>query len=111
MAKHYRDLHTVGWYVSRPGAGTELTEADALNHARWFARAGQILLVVDSRTHQAALYAWASDRLTLVTTGPIARRYSRAKRLTFPVAGVGLLIVLGVALGAVSFIFAQALGG
>jgi hypothetical protein len=111
MAKHYRGLHTVGWYVSRPGNGTELTEADVLNHSRWFAHPGQILLVVDSQTHQAALYAWVSGRLTLVTAGPIARRYTRPTRLTFPVAGVGLLVVLGVALGAVSFIFAQALGG
>src|SRR5436190_734385 len=36
MARHYEGLEIVGWYVSRPGAGTELTPGDLANHHRWF---------------------------------------------------------------------------
>jgi hypothetical protein len=111
MARHYPGLETVGWYVSRPGQGTALTQADALNHRRWFSRPDQILFVVDSTAHRAAIYAWGSGRLVKVTEGPIARRYTRPPRPRFPVAGISLLAVLGVALGAIGFIVAQALGG
>jgi hypothetical protein len=111
MARHYAGLEAVGWYVSRAGQGTGLTEADVLNHRRWFARPDQVLLVVDSLTHHAAVYAWSGGQLVQLTEGAVARRYTRPPRSGFPLAGVGLLVVLGVALGIVAFVIAQALGG
>lgn len=111
IARHYPGLETVGWYVSRPGRGTALEEEDFINHTRWFSRPDQILLVVDSRTHQAAMYVWIAGELTQATEGPVARRYTRPSRPRFPLAGVGMLLVLGVTIGAISFIVAQAIGG
>jgi proteasome lid subunit RPN8/RPN11 len=111
MARHYAGLDVVGWYVSRPDHGTTLTAADANNHARWFARRDQVLMVVDSRTYRAAIYAWTADGLAQVSEGPVARRYTRPRRLGFPVAGVALLAVIGMALGALAFLIAQAIGG
>lgn len=111
IARHYPGLETVGWYVSRPGRGTALEEEDLVNHTRWFSRPDQILLIVDSRTHQAAMYVWIAGELTRVTEGPVARRYIRPSRPRFPLAGVSLLLVLGVTIGAISFIVAQAIGG
>lgn len=111
MARHYQGLEAVGWYVSRPRQGTGLTEADMLNHRRWFARPDQVLLVVDSAAHRAAVYAWADGQLVRVTEGAVARRYTRPPRPSFPFAGVGVLAMLGVAIGVIAFIIAQALGG
>jgi hypothetical protein len=111
MARHYQGLETVGWYVSRPGQGTGLTEVDVLNHRRWFSRPDQVLFVADSISHRAAVYAWASGRLVQVTEGPVAPRYTQPPRLRFPVAWISLLTVPGFALGAIAFIVAQALGG
>jgi len=111
MARYYAGLEAVGWYVSRPGQGTGLTEADILNHRRWFARPDHVLLVVDSLSHQAAVYAWSGGQLVRVTEGAVARRYTRPPRPGFPLAGVGLLAVLGVAIGIIAFVIAQALGG
>ncbi len=111
MARYYGGLEAVGWYVSRPGQGTGLTESDVLNHQRWFARRDQVLLVVDSLSHHAALYAWSNGRLVRVTEGAVARRYTRPPRPGLPVAGIGLLAVLGIAIGIVAFLVAQVLGG
>jgi proteasome lid subunit RPN8/RPN11 len=111
MGRYYRGLETVGWYVSRPGCGTAPTEADVLNHGRWFSRADQVLMIVDSSTHQAAVYAWSRGRLARLTAGPIARRYTRAPRPTFPLAGLSVLALLGIVMGVIAFVIAQALGG
>jgi len=111
IARHYPGLEAVGWYVSRPGQGTGLTDADILNHRRWFARPGQVLLVVDSVSHRAAVYAWSGGELVCVTEGPVARRYTRPPRPGLPLAGVGLLAVLGIAIGIIAYVIAQALGG
>jgi hypothetical protein len=102
MARYYPGLDTVGWYISRPGNGTGLRPEDLANQRRWFDRSGQILLVVDSLSHR---------RLTALTEGPVARRYTHPPRPRYPVAGVGVLAVSGVAFGAFSFLIAQALGG
>ncbi len=111
MARHYGGLEAVGWYVSRPGQGTGLTEADVANHGRWFSRPDQILLVVDSRSHRAAIYVWSGRGLVRLTEGPVARRYTRPPRASFPYAGVSLLSVIGMAAGAIAFLVSQALGG
>ncbi len=111
MARYYAGLEAVGWYVSRPGRGTGLTEADILNHRRWFARSDQILLVVDSLNHKAAVYAWSGAQLVRVTEGAVSRRYTRPPRPGFPIAGLGLLAVLGMTIGIIAFVIAQAMGG
>jgi hypothetical protein len=111
MARYYPGLDTVGWYISRPGNGTGLRPEDLANQRRWFDRSGQILLVVDSLSHRAALYGYHDGRLTALTEGPVARRYTHPPRPRYPVAGVGVLAVSGVAFGAFSFLIAQALGG
>jgi hypothetical protein len=111
MARHYQQLEVVGWYVSRPGAGVGLTEADTINHARWFARPDQILLVVDSQSHQVAIYVWRDQQLIQLTSGVIARRRDRPAPARFPAAALTLLIIIGIALGAIAFVIAQAFGG
>jgi proteasome lid subunit RPN8/RPN11 len=111
MARHYSGLEAVGWYLSRPGRGTTLTEADAANHVRWFGRGDRILLAVDSRSHRAAIYTLTGQRLVRVTEGPVARRYSRPPKPGVPAAGLALLSVVGVALGLMAFVIAQAIGG
>jgi proteasome lid subunit RPN8/RPN11 len=111
MARYYAGLEVVGWYVSRPDQGTTLTAADVTNHGRWFARPDQILMAVDSRSHHAAIYGWTPDGLTQLSEGPVARRYTRPGRPGFPTAGVGLLVVIGIVVGALAFLVAQAIGG
>jgi len=111
MARHYPGLETIGWYVSRRGQGTALTEPDLLNHRRWFSRPDQILLVVDSVSHRAAVYAWSGGQLAQLTEGPVDRRYMRPTRSAFPLVGVGILAVLGIAIGVLAFVIAQAFGG
>jgi hypothetical protein len=111
MARYYQALEPVGWYVSRPGYGTGLMEADVVNHSRWFARPDQILLIVDSSTHHAAIYGWVAGRLTAVAHGAVTRRAGMRRRKRFPAAAVGLLIIIGITLGVICFIFAQTLGG
>jgi hypothetical protein len=110
MARHYEGLETVGWYVSRPGRGTEPTEADVANHRRWFARPEQVLLVVDSRSHRAAIYGWSAAGLVRYTEGPVARRYTRPAKPGFPLAALALLAVIGVVIGALAFLVVQAIG-
>lgn len=111
MARYYPGLETVGWYVSRPGLGTNPTESDILNHSRWFARRDQLLMIVDSVSHRAAMYVWDHGRLVQLTDGPIARRYARPPRPRFPAAGVGVLALMGIVIGIIAFVIAQALGG
>lgn len=111
MARHYPRLATVGWYVSRPGNGIGLTEADQLNHSRWFGHSGQVLLLVDSVAHRAAVYGWSANRLALLSDGTVARRDTGLHRRAIPVAAIVMLIIIGAALGAVAFTLAQALGG
>ncbi len=111
MARYYPGLETVGWYVSRPGHGTGLIPQDVANHARWFGRPGQILLVVDSLSHRAALYADGRGGLVQLTEGPVARRYTHAPKPGFPYAATGVLALGGVTFGALAFLIAQALGG
>lgn len=111
MARYYAGLETVGWYVSRPGRGTGLTPQDVANHARWFGRPGQILLVVDSLSHRAALYGYGPGGLVPLTEGPVARRYTHPAKPRFPLAATGVLAVAGATCGALVFLIAQALGG
>lgn len=109
MGRHYRGLEVVGWYVSRPGQGTALLEADLLNHQRWFTRADQILLVLDSRAYRGSLYAWANGGLRQVHEGPVARRYVRPGREGPPVAALCFLVVLGILLGAIAFLLVHSI--
>jgi hypothetical protein len=111
MGRHYPQLETVGWYVSRPGNGIAFTDADELNHSRWFAQPEQVFLLVDSVGHQAAVYGWRGNRLALLTDGTVARRGTGSQRHGTPAAAIGILIIIGAAVGAVAFILAQALGG
>jgi proteasome lid subunit RPN8/RPN11 len=111
MADHYGGLEVVGWYVSRPGHGTEPTETDVVNHQRWFARPDQLLLLVDSLSHRAAVYGWGTDGLRQITEGPIARRFTHPPRLGFPMAAAAMLAVIGVVVGALAYLLAQVIGG
>jgi proteasome lid subunit RPN8/RPN11 len=111
MARHYEGLEPVGWYISRPGHGTELMQPDVANHHRWFTRPDQILLAVDSRSHRAAIYGWAGETLQLISEGPIARRYTRPPRPRFPSAAIALLVLIGVIGGALAFLLTQLTGG
>lgn len=103
MSRHYAGLELVGWYISRPGNGTQMTDADMLNHQRWFARHDQVLLVLDSRSHRGALYAWSGDRLARISEGPVARRYTRPPRDSAPVAALILLTAFGILIGIAVF--------
>jgi proteasome lid subunit RPN8/RPN11 len=109
MARHYAGLEVVGWYLSRPGMGTELIEADIANHQRWFDSPKQVLLTLDSRAHRGALYQSLPQGLVRLHEGPVARRHTRPE----PPPGIGgavaLLAVLGVALGALLFLVIQVL--
>jgi proteasome lid subunit RPN8/RPN11 len=111
MARHYPGLAVLGWYVSRPGHGTQLSAADHANHRMWFARPDQLLLVVDSRSHRAAIYAWHENQLARLTEGPVARRYTHPPKTRFPGGAVSLLAGLGVGTGALAFLVAQVIGG
>jgi proteasome lid subunit RPN8/RPN11 len=110
MTRYYTGLDVVGWYVSRPGCGTGLSEAEALNHGRWFARPDQILLVVDSQTHRAAIHAWVQGRLVSVAEGAVTRPVGvRRRKSKFPLAALSLLIIVGGMLGVGAFLIKWAL--
>lgn len=110
MARYYAGLEPVGWYISRPGRGTELTDAEVANHSRWFARPDQILLAVDSQSHRAAIYGWSGGRVRLITEGPVARRYTHPPRLGLPSAALAMLVLIGVAGGALAFLVTRLVG-
>jgi len=107
MARHYQGLEVVGWYVSRPGQGTTLLDADLVNHQRWFTRPDQVVLVFDSQTHRGSLYAWGAGGLAQIHEGPVTRRYARPERRRAPVGALCFLVALGAFLGAVSFLLIQ----
>jgi hypothetical protein len=91
-------------------AGPELSETDALNHGRWFARPDQILLVVDSQTHRAAIYAWVQGRLAPIGEGAVTRPIGvRRPSPQFPLAALSLLIIVGMMLGLIAFLIDRAL--
>lgn len=106
MADHYQGLEVVGWYLSRPGQGTGLTDADTANHHRWFGLPHQVLLMLDSRSLRGALYTPGPTGLVQVHEGPVARRYTNPAPSTGVAAAVALLVTIGVLLGA--FVFAIA---
>jgi proteasome lid subunit RPN8/RPN11 len=111
MADHYHGLEVVGWYVSRPGKGTDLRDGEQANHLLWFSRGQQILLILDSRRHRGALYAPAvsGGRLVQLHEGPVARRYARPSQPAGrPLAALAILICLGILLGALGFIVVEA---
>lgn len=77
MAQHYLGLEIVGWYVSRPNAGTRLAPSEVAQHARWFPQPHNIALVVDSAAMRGALLGWRDGQLAELHEGPIERRYTR----------------------------------
>jgi proteasome lid subunit RPN8/RPN11 len=109
MARHYGGLEVVGWYLSRPGMGTELLDADITNHQRWFTSPRQVLLTLDSRAHRGALYQAHDRRLVRLHEGPVARRYTQPQPPRGIGAAVALLAVIGMALGALLFLLTQVL--
>ncbi|HEY4095785.1 MAG TPA: hypothetical protein VGM33_09755 [Baekduia sp.] len=109
MARHYAGLEVVGWYLSRPGMGTDLVEADVTNHQRWFDSPKQVLLTLDSRAHRGALYQTLPQGLVRMHEGPVARRHARPAPSPGVGAAVAVLAVLGVALGALLFLVTQLL--
>jgi proteasome lid subunit RPN8/RPN11 len=104
MGRHYTGLEVLGWYLSRPGIGTDLLDPDIANHQRWFGAPGQILLTLDSRAYRGALYQRKGAAMTRLHEGPIERRYTRAKPQGRPIAALMLLTVLGIALGSLGFL-------
>ncbi|MDX8152097.1 hypothetical protein SK069_10870 [Patulibacter brassicae] len=97
--RRFAGLEVVGWYLSRPGYGTALLPADEHNHRTWFASGQQLLLLIDSRTLRGAMYLSDGQRLVCVHEGPIERRYLRPTRPGVPALAVGLLLILGAAIG------------
>lgn len=111
MARHYRGLEIIGWYVSRPGRGTALTPAEAADHRQWFPQPHQVALVLDSSSHRGALFAWDGGRLVELYEGPVERRYTHAPRGRAPWRGHAVLAAAGAAAGAASYVLsAQVLG-
>lgn len=108
MARHYVGLEIVGWFISRPGHGTDPGPADLANHSASFGQPHQVLLVLDSRAHRGALYGWHEGRLFQLHEGPVERRWTRPPRPRAPIAAVTVLAVLGVLLGTVLFLLTQA---
>jgi hypothetical protein len=100
MARYYAGLDIVGWWVSRPGPGTELDQAELLAAGEWFARPNQFGFVFDSQHRQAALYGWDNGRYVRVGTGPVPRRLTRPGRTaTSPLRPALMAFGLGVVLG------------
>jgi proteasome lid subunit RPN8/RPN11 len=108
MGRHYAGLEVMGWYLARPGMGTELLDPDVANHQRWFGSPGQILLALDSRAYRGALYQRHGTAMTRLHEGPVERRYTRPAREGRPAAALMLLTVLGIALGSLGFLLYQA---
>lgn len=104
MARHYPGLEIVGWYVSRPGGGTGLSDAELAGHAHWFHRPHQVALVVDSGSRQGALYGWRDGRLTALHEGPIHRRYTHAPPARSPWRAYLLLALCGAGIGAAAHV-------
>jgi hypothetical protein len=100
MARHYRGLEIVGWYVSRPGRGTALTGPELAEHARWFPHPHNIVLVVDSAALRGALLGRHDGRIVELHEGPIQRRYTHAAPHRAPWRAYLLLAACGSALGA-----------
>jgi proteasome lid subunit RPN8/RPN11 len=112
MADHYGGLEVVGWYVSRPGAGTDVRDSEQANHLAWFSRGQQMLLIFDSRTYRGSINAPAgpAGRLTQMHEGPIARRYVRPAKADqgYPLLGLLIVVLFGVLAGALAFVITEA---
>ncbi len=100
MARHYPGLAVVGWYVSRPGMGTDLSPLERQAHQRWFPQPHQVALIIDSRAFRGALFGWHLGELVELHEGPIARRYTFPRREGVPWRGYAFLAACGAILGA-----------
>jgi proteasome lid subunit RPN8/RPN11 len=100
MARHYPGLEIVGWYVSRPGAGTAMSAGEIAAHERWFAQPHAIALIVDSTAMRGALVGRRDGQLVELHEGPIERRYTHRPRVGSPWRAYALLAVCGAGIGA-----------
>ncbi|HEX8121734.1 MAG TPA: hypothetical protein VF549_10775 [Solirubrobacteraceae bacterium] len=116
---HYAGSEVVGWYVSRPGAGTDAHHGDILAHQSWFP-GPRVLLVLDPTLHAGALYVGSPAGLHLLHQGPLdagvatagvaaaaaeaeaeaAARWPRGATLAAAVVGVLLGLLIWLAAGA-----------
>lgn len=107
MARYYAGLDIVGWWVSRPGPGTELDQTDLEVAGEWFSRPNQFGFVFDSRHRRAALYGWHGGRYVRVHEGPVPRRLTRpGTRVTSPLRPALMAFGLGVVMGVVGWLAA-----
>lgn len=102
MARYYAGLDIVGWWVSRPGPGTELDQSELEAAGETFARPNQFGFVFDSRHREAALYGWQDGRYVRIHEGPVPRRLTRpdakaSSPLRPALTAFGLGVVIGVA--------------
>ena len=100
------DLELVGWYVSRPGFGLFLTPAEVEMHRRYFPRAEQFALVLDSQASRGGVFARRGDRIELVDAGSIERRAIAPRPARAPVRAWAALAGGGVALGLAAWLAA-----
>jgi hypothetical protein len=102
MGRYYAELEIVGWWVSRPGPGTELDQSELEAAGETFARPNQFGFVFDSRHRQAALYGWQDGRYIRFHEGPVPRGLTRpGAKASSPVrpalTAFGLGVMIGVA--------------
>jgi hypothetical protein len=102
MARYYAGLEIVGWWVSRPGPGTELDQSELEAAGETFTRPHQFGFVFDSTHRQAALYGWQDGRYIRIHEGPVPRRLTRpGTKVPSPLrpalTAFGLGLVIGVA--------------
>ena len=108
MASHYPGLDLVGFYVSRPGGGGELTLAAAF--ARDFTDPRQFALLLDPRSHHGSLHRWREGRVERLHEGPVARRSIGPAMPGLrslddpPIAAIVALVTAGAALGALVYL-------
>lgn len=111
MARHYPGLEAVGWYVSRPGSGTELSMLEQQEHRRWFPQPYHVALVIDSTVFRGAVFGWQSGQLVELHEGPISMRHILPPHEGVPWGGYAVLVACGSVLGAGAYLLVSAAFG
>ncbi|HST54700.1 MAG TPA: hypothetical protein VLJ42_02255 [Solirubrobacteraceae bacterium] len=104
MARYYSGLEIVGWWVSRPGTGTELDDAELVAAAELFAQPSQFGFVFDSRQRLAALYGWHTGRYVRLQEQPVPRRFTRPQQTGGSLSPAFAALGIGVAMGVLGWL-------
>jgi hypothetical protein len=101
MARYYAGFEIVGWWMSRPGPGTALGQAELDAAGQSFAHPDQFGFVFDSQHRRAALYGWRDGGYVRLQEGVLPRRLTRPVpkqagplRAVFTAVGMGATIGL-----------------